>query len=110
MTKKSADYGRNPIRAFAAIQRGMSIEDIERLVGQPARRIDQGTQLLDYALSDGSRLQILYATPQLIKLVHFRKDGSKMSWVPHIKGFTTQAIGRRSGQGPSHELLSAKRA
>ena len=72
------------LSAFSSISRGMTIETIEARLGGGIRRRAPGFEVLDYPLSDGSRVEVLYANPQLIKIVHYRLNGTRMTWVPTV--------------------------
>jgi hypothetical protein len=77
----SAD-ARLSLSAFSGIGRGMTLEAIHRQLGTPFRQRNAGAEILEYLLADGSRVEILYVHPQLIKIVHYRLNGTKMTWVP----------------------------
>jgi hypothetical protein len=84
--------GSHPLSAFGAIERGMSLDSIYQKLGQPGKASRMGAHVLEYPVTDGSKIEILYVTPQLIKIVHYRNDGSKMTWVPTV----TQKINQES--------------
>jgi hypothetical protein len=74
----------HPLSAFGAIERGMSLESIYEKLGRPEKASQMGARVLEYPVADGSKIEILYVTPQLIKIVHYRNDGSRMTWVPTV--------------------------
>jgi hypothetical protein len=78
----SSDDPRPALSAFSSVRRGMNREAIESRIGPALVRTAGGAQVLDYRLSDGSRVEILYVHPQLIKIVHYRVDGTRMTWIP----------------------------
>ena len=67
---------------FSHIARGMSLEAIYQKLGKPLKASQMGMHVLQYPVKDGSKIEILYVHPQLIKIVHYRNDGTKMTWVP----------------------------
>ena len=69
-------------RRLAAVQMGLSLQEILERLGPPDRLDEGGTQRLSYRLEDGSRAEILYAHPRLIKIVHYRQNGTRLRWIP----------------------------
>jgi hypothetical protein len=74
--------GRHALSAFTSIRTGMSLEAILERLGPPQRHLTAGTQVLDYRLSDGSRVEIIFANPRLMKMIHYRANGTRMTWIP----------------------------
>ncbi len=71
-----------PFSQLAAVQMGLSLAEIYERLGPPTRHYAGSPQVLAYRLQDGSRAEILYAHPQLMKIVHYRRSGGRVSWVP----------------------------
>jgi len=83
MSASEAVLSQKPaLSAFSAVAKGMTLNAIYDRLGPPARSTGLSTRSLDYFLLDGSRIEIIYVHPQLIKLIHYRNDGTRMVWVP----------------------------
>jgi len=72
------------LSAFTGIERGMSLERIRERLGTPEKTSTMGAHVLEYKVTDGSKIEILYVHPQLMRIIHYRNDGTKMSWVPSV--------------------------
>jgi hypothetical protein len=73
---------RPSLSAFSTIRRGMTKQAILASLGSPDRETAASAQVLEYKLADGSKVEILFVHPQLIKIIHYRLNGTKMTWVP----------------------------
>ena len=71
------------LSAFSCLTKGLTLEQIIARLGLPDRQRDTGSALLQYRLNDGSRVDVLYATPKTLKCIHYRADGTKMTWIPN---------------------------
>jgi len=70
------------LSAFTALTRQMSLQDIRTRLGTPTRESAGLPPTLRYDLADGSHVDIVYGAPKTWKCIHYRPDGTRMSWVP----------------------------